>query len=437
MPAHLQLTILCAGFFLAPRYPLAQDLELSELELARKAAEIHESVLTLDTHADTPMVMMRDGFDVAKRHQWVPDLAQVDFPRMIEGGMDGVFFACFVSQGPRNGEGNTQAKERAFAMINKVHEAIAANSETVELATTADAAYRIEKTGKRAIYIGIENGYPIGNDLGLLQEFYELGVRYITLCHFTNNDIADSSTDPKGPEHGGLSPFGEEVVKEMNRLGILVDVSHTSDETFWDSIELSTAPIIASHSSVDAVFSHPRNLKDDMLKALAKNGGVIQINGYSAYLADLPESSPERKAATEAFNKDFPRWWTITDPERRKAAMSRRAEIEAASPQPRATLADFVDHVDHAVSVAGIEHVGIGMDFDGGGGVQEVMDISEMGQVTVELVRRGYSKEAIAKLWGGNFTRVMREVEAAAEAYRMDTWSLAPMEAEEPASIRQ
>ena len=419
MPTHTRLPAALLGTLLSMSPLTADTSTLSELELARRAAEIHESVLTLDTHADTPMVMMRDGFDVAKRNSWVPDLAQVDIPRMIEGGMDGVFFACFVSQGPRDAEGNEKAKARAFAMIEKVHEAIEENSDTVELATTADAAYRIEKAGKRAIYIGIENGYPIGNDLGLLSEFYELGVRYITLCHFTNNDISDSSTDPKGPEHGGLSAFGEEVVKEMNRLGIVVDVSHTSDETFWDSIKISKAPIIASHSAIDAVFSHPRNLKDDMLKALAENGGVVQVNGYSAYLAELAEPSPERKAAQEAFNEEFPRWWTITDPEKRKAAMKRRAEIEGEFPQPRATLADFVDHIDHAVKVAGINHVGIGMDFDGGGGVDEVMDISEMGQITLELVRRGYTKEEIAKLWGGNFTRVMRENEVVANKMRL------------------
>ncbi|MEM9026274.1 MAG: dipeptidase [Verrucomicrobiota bacterium] len=400
---------------------LFSDAPISELELARKAAEIHESVLTIDTHADTPMVMMRGGFDVAKRHQWVPDLAQVDIPRMIEGGMDGVFFACFVSQGPRNPEGNAAAKTRAIAMIEKVHQAIAENPETVALATTADAAYRIEKEGKRAIYIGIENGYPVGNDLALLEKFYALGVRYITLCHFTNNDIADSSTDPKGPEHGGLSPFGMDVVKEMNRLGIVVDVSHTSDETFWDAISESKAPIIASHSSTDAIYSHPRNLKDDMLEALAKNGGVIQINGYSAYLAELPKPSAERTAAMDAFNADFPQWWTITDPDKRKEMMRRRAEIEGNFPQPRATLAEFVDHIDHAVKIAGVDHVGIGMDFDGGGGVQEVMDISEMGQITLELVRRDYSEEAIAKLWGGNFLRVMRAAEKVAQDLSLGT----------------
>ena len=429
MPKSLTTTLCLIGGLISTGPLTANLTDISELELARKAAEIHDRVLTMDTHADTPMVMMRDGFDVAQRHQWVPDLAQVDFPRMIEGGMDGVFFACFVSQGPRNAEGNAQAKERAFAMIAKVHEAIEANSDTVSLATTADAAYRIEKEGKRAIYIGIENGYPIGNDLTLLRDFYAQGVRYITLCHFTNNDIADSSTDPKGPEHGGLSAFGEEVVKEMNRLGIIVDVSHTSDETFWDSIAISKAPIIASHSAIDAVFSHPRNLKDDMLVALAENGGVVQVNGYSAYLADLPEPSPERKAATEAFNAEFPRWWTITDPEKRKAAMARRAEIEGTYPQPRATLADFVDHIDHAVKVAGIDHVGIGMDFDGGGGVQEVMDISEMGQITLELVRRGYTEEAIGKLWGGNFARVMRDTEKVAKALQLESWfTAAPLE---------
>lgn len=394
----------------------------SELDLARKAAEIHERVLTLDTHADTPMVMMRGGFDVAERHSWVPHLSQVDFPRMIEGGMDGVFFACFVSQGPRTPEGNAAAKDRVFAMIEKVHATIAENSDIVALATNADAAYRLEKEGKRAIYIGIENGYPVGNDLSLLSDFYQLGIRYITLCHFTNNDIADSSTDPKGPEHGGLSPFGFAMVNEMNRLGIVVDVSHTSDETFWDAIEVSKAPIIASHSSVDAVFSHSRNMKDDMLVALAENGGVIQINGFSAYLAEMPEPTPDRKAMMDAFNADFPQWWTITDPSKREEIQRRRGEIEATHPQPRATLADFVDHIDHAVKVAGIEHVGIGMDFDGGGGVEEVIDISEMGQVTLELVRRGYTEEAISKLWGGNFTRVMREAEKTADDLRLANW---------------
>ena len=294
MPNYSTLSITLLSACITGASLTASEPALSELELARKAAEIHDSVLTLDTHADTPMVMMRDGFDVAKRSQWVPDLAQVDIPRMIEGGMDGVFFACFVSQGPRDAEGNKKAKERAFAMIQKVHESIEENPDTMVLATTQTLP--TSKKRANAPFISVSKmATPLETTSALLGQFYSMGVRYITLCHFTNNDIADSSTDPKGPEHGGLSIFGEQVVKEMNRLGIIVDVSHTSDETFWDAIKLSKAPIIASHSSVDAVFSHPRNLKDDMLEALAENGGVIQINGYSAYLADLPEPSLNAK----------------------------------------------------------------------------------------------------------------------------------------------
>ena len=232
-------------------------------------------------------------------------------------------------------------------------------------------AYRLQKEGKRAIYIGIENGYVIGKDLSMVETYYDLGVRYMTLCHSSNNDISDSSTDPTGTDHGGLSPFGKDVVAEMNRLGMMVDVSHTSDQAVWDVLSVATVPIIASHSNARAVFDHPRNLSDDLLEAIAENGGIVQVN--LLYVAPDDPVTGERIA----------------------------------------NVLDVVDHIDHIVTVAGIDHVGIGTDFDGGAVVNGCEDVSKLEAITLELVKRGYTKNEIRKIWSGNILRVFREVEKA------------------------
>jgi len=387
-------------------------LNCSKEDLATKAARIHDEVLTIDTHTDTPMSIARSNYNIGERHEGGGRRSgKVDLPRMKEGGLDAIFFAVFIGQGERTPEGNEKSKESALSIFDAIHKAVENNSGLAEIALKSDDAYHIEKTGKRAIYIGIENGCPVGNDLTLVKKYYDLGARYITLCHTSNNDICDSSTDQ--PEYGGLSEFGENVVAEMNKQGIIVDISHASDETFYDVLELSKAPIIASHSCARAICDSPRNLNDDMLKKLAENGGVIQMCILSGYVKE-PEPNPERDKAIAELRNNFRNFNQMTE-EEQATAREKWQEVQEKYPQDLANVSDVVDHIDHIVKVAGIDHVGIGTDFDGGGGVDGCNDVSEMGNITLELVKRGYSEEDIKKIWGGNFLRVFREVEKVAK----------------------
>jgi membrane dipeptidase len=383
-----------------------------EATIEERAAKIHKKLLTIDTHTDTPLRLLRDDFDLGFRHDPRQTNSKVDLPRMIEGGLDAVFFAVFVGQGERNAAGNARAQERALRIFEAINTSVEANAELAELAFSADDAHRIEKSGKRAIYIGMENGYPIGNDLTLLKTYYDLGTRYITLCHTRNNDICDSSTDPAGAEHDGLSPFGEDVIAEMNRLGMIVDVSHISDSAFYDVLRVSKAPVIASHSCARALCDNPRNLDDAMLKELAAQGGVIQMCILSDYVKKI-EPDSRRVSALEPLREKFNRFDQMSEEEQQEL---RREwdRLNREYPRTLATVADVVDHIDHIVKVAGIDHVGIGTDFDGGGAVEGCYDVSEMGNITLELVKRGYNEEQIRKIWSGNFMRVFREVEGIA-----------------------
>lgn len=370
-----------------------------------KAAKIHDKVLTVDTHCDTPMMLTRKGFDVGKKN----DMGRVDFVRMKEGGMDAMFFADFIGQGPRTPEGNEKARVKAMVILDSIYAATKRYSDLARLCFSPDEAYKNQKEGLRSIFIGMENGYPVGNDLSLVKTFYERGVRYITLCHTSNNDICDSSTDPNGPEYNGLSRFGVQVVEEMNQLGMMVDISHTSDSTFYDVIALSKAPVIASHSCARALCDNPRNLTDDMLVKLAGNGGVIQMCILSAYVK-TPEPDPARDSALAAVRTQFNNFEGLSDEQMQNARDAYRSVIEK-FPRKLATVSDVVDHIDHIVQIAGINHVGIGTDFDGGGGVDGCEDVSQMGNITRELVKRGYTTKQIGKIWGGNLMRVFREVQ--------------------------
>ncbi|WP_462248450.1 dipeptidase [Ekhidna sp.] len=390
-----------------------QEVEESEEELIARALEIHDRVLTVDTHADTPLRMIEPGFDMSVRHDPNETGSKVDYPRMKEGGLDAIFFATFVAQDIRDDDGNSRAKALCLQMIDSVVASTERNSDVVGLALDPDDAYELEKEGKRAIYIGIENGYPIGTDVSNVELYYNKGVRYITLVHSSNNDIADSATDSEGPEHGGISELGAEVVKEMNRLGIMVDVSHGDDSVFYDAIALSKAPIIASHSNARSVTDHKRNMTDEMLKLMAENGGVVQLTMLSSYLRDIP-ANPKRDSAVAALRANMKPTSEMTDDER-SAARQAFNEIDEMYPNPSANVKHVVDHIDHIVKVAGINHVGIGCDFDGGGGIDGIFDASEVMNITIELVRRGYTEEQIQKIWGGNLIRVFREVQAVAE----------------------
>ena len=379
----------------------------TEEEIKKKALEIHERVLTVDTHTDTPMGLNDEGFDISKRNDPRKGGGKVDFPRMKEGGMDAMFFAAFIWQDVRNEETNKKAVEKTFQIIDDIHNVVKENNSVAEIAYSADDAYRIEKEGKRAVYIGIENGFAIADRIDLLKKYYDLGARYVTLSHTKNNDICDSANDE--PEHNGLSDFGKDVVKKMNELGMIIDVSHISDKAVYDVIDLTNDPVIASHSCARAICDNPRNLDDKMLKRLAENGGVIQMCILSSYVK-TPEPDAVRDSAFKALREKYNNFKNLTDEERKNARRDWYA-TQKKYPQKLATVKDVVDHIDHIVKVAGIDHVGIGTDFDGGGGVADCYDVSEMPNITIELVRRGYTEKEIEKIWGGNFMRVYREVE--------------------------
>ena len=418
--SFLKLTsILCIVLFTQACSKNSDESARQNISLSSSALELHDRILTLDSHADTPLRLMEPGFDLAERHDPDETGSKLDYPRMIEGGLDAVFFAAFVAQGIRDDDGHTRARELALQMLDAVWASAEKNSDIVGIALNPEDAALLEAEGKRAIYLSIENGYPIGNDLKNVELFYNKGVRYVTLVHSTNNDLADSATDSGGPEHGGISPLGASVVEEMNRLGIMIDVSHGSDDTFYDAIELSKAPIIATHSNARTVTDHPRNMSDDMLRLIAKNGGVVQLTMLSDYLRNAPEN-PERDSALESLRASLKPSNEMTEDER-KLARDQLRKIRAQYPDPLATVKNAVDHIDHIVRIAGIDHVGIGCDFDGGGGIDGVFDVSEVMNITIELAQRGYSEQDIEKIWSGNILRVFAEVQAVAEGIQSQT----------------
>ena len=385
-----------------------------------KTRAIHSHVLTIDTHKDIP-----DNYATAEADPKTMS-SQVNLDKMKAGGYDMAFFAVYVGQGARTDSGDAVAKQRAMTKFNAIHRmAEQMYPNLIEIAYTPDDAVRIHNSGKLVAAIGIENGWVIGHDLSLIKKYYDLGARYMTLAHTSNNDICDSSTDPKGPEWHGLSPFGRQVVAEMNRVGMMVDVSHVSKECMMQATALSTSPVIGSHSSTTAVANVARNMDDEMLAAIKRNGGVVQMVALADYVKVQP---PERQAAANRVNEEFfgpapsggrgaggrgggrggrGAQLAALSPERRAEYDRRMADIEKR--WPSANVVDFVNHIDHAVKVAGIEHVGISSDFDGGGGIEGWRDASETFNVTLELVKRGYSEEDIRKLWGGNTLRVMGE----------------------------
>jgi len=377
--------------------------------LEEQAEKIHDDIVSIDTHTDTPLNFLDPDFDIGEWNNYEETRSRVDFPRMEAGRLDAVFMAVFLGQRERNAEGNLQAKKRALKIFDALHKQIAEYPEMAEIAYKAEDVYRIKKSGKRAVYIGLENGYPIGNELNMVKEFYDLGARYITLCHTRNNDICDSSTDPDGPEHNGLSNFGEKVVKEMNKLGMIVDVSHISDSAYFDVIKASKTPVIASHSSVRALSDSPRNFSDKMLYALKENEGVIQICILSDYIKESAPN-PARDSAFNALRKKYNHFNDLSEEEHQKAVMEWR-ETDKKFPKELATVSDVVDHIDYVVNTIGVDYVGIGTDFDGGGGVEGCMDASQMKNITIEMLKRGYTKNDIKKIWGENFLRVFRKVE--------------------------
>ncbi len=381
--------------------------------LEEKAFEIHKKALTVDLHTDTPLKFVNEKYDLSLWHDAKKGDGKLDFPRMEFGGLDAVFFAVFVGQGSNDSAGLTGAYNKANEIFDSVYSLMPKHTEIAKIALKATDAIRLEKENKKAIFFGVENGYVLANNVENVNHFYNRGARYITLCHTKNNDLSDSSTDENGPLHQGISELGEQVIKRMNDLGMMVDVSHASDSAFFDAIRISKAPIIASHSCSRTLCDNPRNLTDNMLQALAKNGGVVFMCILSDYVKSMP-GYPARDSAKAAFRSRHTNWDAYT-PEERKRGIKEWYQLDVDFPPVLANVSDVVDHIDHMVKVAGIDHVGIGTDFDGGGGVEGCFDASEMKNITLELVKRGYSEEQIFKIWGGNFIRVFTQVEALAK----------------------
>ena len=391
---------------------LAQSQPDAEPDLAERARVIQDSVITIDTHDDIPGNFATAEVDPLDAQR------QVNLTKMKDGGLDVAFFAVFVGQTPRTSENYAKAKAAAmqkFAAIHRMADSMYPGM--IEIAYSPADVRRIHDAGKLVAAIGIENGYVIGKDLGLIQKYYDLGGRYMTLAHTRNNDICDSSTDPEGPEHHGLSAFGKKVVAEMNRAGMMVDVSHVSKECMMQATALSKAPVIASHSSTSVLANVPRNMDDEQLEAVKKNGGVVQIVAFDGY---VKAPAPEKLAAIDSLREKL----GLTERGAfRNMPADKRAmyDSEMANIQkkwPRATVQEFVNHIDHAVKLIGIDHVGISSDFDGGGGVTGWNDASETRNVTIELVKRGYTTEQLRKLWGGNVLRVWGECDSLAVAAR-------------------
>lgn len=370
------------------------------------AAEIHDATLTLDTHIDIPLTYMSE-IDPGTATE-----LQVDLPKLVSGKLDSGFWIIYTPQGELTAEGYAAGLEIAETRVKAITQMSQAYPESLEMAKTAEDVRRIVGEGKHAVLIGMENAYPLGESVETIPLWAERGVRYVGLTHFGHNQFGDSSNaNPdrdSGPKWNGLSPLGEQLVEALNENGIMVDVSHTGKATMMQAADLSTTPIIASHSGVKAVADTARNLDDEQLRKIRDVGGVAQMVALGSYVK-LPTA--EQQAARDALDAEFGdrSGW---DQAKRDVYGERRAEITAMAPE--ATVSDFVDHIDHAVAVAGIDHVGIASDFDGGGGIVGWQDASETENVTAELLRRGYTVAEIDKIWGGNLLRVLAAVEAEA-----------------------
>lgn len=403
---------------------------MTEAEILAKAKEIHKNVMTLDTHCDINVKNFTDSINYTQKLT-----SQVNLPKMQEGGLDVPWFIVYTGQDSLNAAGYKAAYENAMSKFDAIHklcEDIAPDQ--IQLATNSEEAIRIWKSGKKVAMIGIENGYPVGEDITNVEKFYNLGGRYMSLAHNGHSQLSDSNTGEADDVwlHNGLSDLGKQVVAEMNRVGMMIDVSHPSKEAMRQMIELTKAPIIASHSSARTLCDHSRNLDDEQLQWMKENGGVVQTVAFKSYLntekndarqaketevlkviADsmgvkwmdrraafgLPK--PEREAYFEAYMKMLP--------------IQKQKLATMTNVPPAVNVSDFVDHIDYLVEKMGLKHVGISSDFDGGGGIEGWEDASETMNVTIELVRRGYTKEQIEKLWSGNLLRVLDEVQAIAK----------------------
>ena len=378
--------------------------------LARAAVDaraLHKKLICIDTHLDMPANLARPGWNVMDRHNVETDFTQVDYPRMVEGGLDGGFFAIYTPQAPVTPEGMSAMRDAALLRAMEIREMVAAHPAQFELAFVPEDAARIAAKGKIIVFQSIENSGILGNDVTLLRSFYKLGVRMAGPIHFLNNQLGDSATDKK--KWGGLSPLGREFVKEANDLGIVLDASHSSDDVFDQMMDQSRAPIICSHSGCRAVHDHPRNLDDARIKRLAAAGSTIQINSYNEYLVTVPPD-PERDAARRAARGAMRNMGNMSPAEATaavRAAAAAMREVDKKYPIPRANFDEYMKHVMHALDLVGPDHVGVGADWDGGGGVVGMEDVASIPKITERLVKAGYTEAQLANFWSGNALRVL------------------------------
>ncbi|MFO1077619.1 MAG: membrane dipeptidase [Planctomycetota bacterium] len=425
--AGVECHLVIPGVSTSPGYASAEEFLLAKLypdpeqQLVARARAIHARTFTLDTHKDIDPKLAPETLpdDPATREEFrarfdptVRGRAQVDFPKMREGGYGAAFFIVYTGQGKLDAGGFARALAEANAKFDAIWRMARLYPDDIGVALTADDAVKLHRAGKLVALIGIENGYPMGEDVARVEEFWRRGARYMGIAHNGHSQLGDSHT-PAEPLHRGLSALGRAAIAEMNRVGIMVDISHTSRETMLQAVECSKAPVIASHSGARAVSDHSRNLDDAQLRALAAKGGVVQC----VALGEFVKNDPARAEAVRALRTelgigrraaDAPAPTADLETRMRKYEEGLRA-IDAA--HPPADVKDFVDHIDHVVRTVGIDHVGIGSDFDGGGGIVGWNDASETPNVTIELVRRGYTEEQIRQIWGGNLLRVLRAVE--------------------------
>ena len=402
----------------------------TEDQMIAKAQKIHDNVLTLDTHCDINIKNFTDSINYTQELE-----SQITLPKMKKGGLDVAWFIVYTGQDSLTDTGYAAAFENAMSKFEAIHrltEDIAPDQ--IELATTSEDVQRIVKSGKKVAMIGIENGYPIGLDINNVQKFYDLGGRYMSLSHNGHSQLSDSNTGEEDDVwlHDGLSDLGRQVIAEMNRIGMMIDVSHPSKEAMRQMISLSNAPIIASHSSARALCNHSRNLDDEQLGWMKKNGGVVQTVAFRSYLnteKNDARSKVETELGKEIMDSLGGTWYEWRDlgalSAEDKASFYTNYELMASvrseklksliNLPPAVDVSDFVDHIDYLIEKMGIEHVGISSDFDGGGGIDGWNDASETFNVTLELVRRGYSEEEIDKLWSGNLLRVLDEVQEIAK----------------------
>ncbi|MFK7813728.1 MAG: dipeptidase [Maribacter sp.] len=412
-------------------YSCGETQQKTEMSLEERAKIIHKKVITIDTHDDINITNFTDSINYTQRLD-----TQVNLPKMKEGGLDAAWLIVYTGQDTLTADGYAKAEDNAISKFEAIHrlcEEIAPDQ--IELALTSDDVRRIDASGKKIAMIGVENAYPIGTDMSNFEKYYNLGARYVSLAHNGHSQFSDSNTGEADDLwlYNGLSELGKNAVKEMNRLGIMIDVSHPSKEAMKQMIALSKAPIIASHSSARALCNHSRNLDDEQLLLMKENGGVVQTVAFSSYLnTEKHEARSEKiKEIQKVVMDSLGVKWLERNEARALPELEREAYIGVYTQMtaivkektktmtglpPAVDVSDFVNHIDYMVELIGIDHVGISSDFDGGGGIEGWSDASETFNVTLELVKRGYTEDEIEKLWGANLLRVLDEVQAAAQS---------------------